>query len=387
MSSRCPRPLGQPPDGATSEGSRPAGRRRAPASAVSCAKDAPVDDGTHSGPALDPCTAAGAPDGPGRARGSPAPLHARVRRSGRARAGAHRATPTCTRSPRGSCCASPSPSACSFARPAAPSPDIAPAPDTPPRWCSVAARHRIAAARSTEFRSRSRGSWPPVTPAVRPRSSAWGAGGPFRCRRRSGSCSPPCSTARCGSSTRSRRGGRRMSGPQLARPSCTARLDGPGTTRAGAARRRLVGPRPPADRRAGPRGRPRALTQATPFSTTLAHGPTAGGPTERTSMISSRLSLRAGACALAAGLALTLPALAGAHARVSPAVSLTKGQLQSTRLAVPTEKERRDHERGDADVPVRVRGRLVRAAAAGLADAGRSSSRARGTAPRSRRRP
>jgi uncharacterized protein YcnI len=50
-----------------------------------------------------------------------------------------------------------------------------------------------------------------------------------------------------------------------------------------------------------------------------------------------RRSLRRG-LVLGCALALLLPAIASAHARVSPAVSL-KGQLQLYSLAVPTEKE------------------------------------------------
>jgi uncharacterized protein YcnI len=48
-------------------------------------------------------------------------------------------------------------------------------------------------------------------------------------------------------------------------------------------------------------------------------------------------SARAAAVLTAVGVALTLPALASAHARVSPAVSVS-GQLQLYSLAVPTEK-------------------------------------------------
>ena len=53
----------------------------------------------------------------------------------------------------------------------------------------------------------------------------------------------------------------------------------------------------------------------------------------------THLRLRA-ATSLAATLllSLALPAIAGAHARVSPAVSL-KGKLQLYSLAVPTEKD------------------------------------------------
>jgi uncharacterized protein YcnI len=52
---------------------------------------------------------------------------------------------------------------------------------------------------------------------------------------------------------------------------------------------------------------------------------------------SRRLARGAALTALAAALALLVPAVAGAHARVSPAVSVS-GKLQLYSLAVPTEK-------------------------------------------------
>ena len=61
-------------------------------------------------------------------------------------------------------------------------------------------------------------------------------------------------------------------------------------------------------------------------------------------------------------LAAIVPAVASAHARVSPAVSLS-GKLQLYSLAVPTEKERADDVEDRVDGPERVRDRLVRAAA------------------------
>ena len=70
--------------------------------------------------------------------------------------------------------------------------------------------------------------------------------------------------------------------------------------------------------------------------------------------------------AIAIAIALIIPALASAHARVSPAVSLA-GKLQLYSLAVPTEKTGLTTTQDRDDGPERLRDRLVRAAAAGLA--------------------
>ena len=65
-----------------------------------------------------------------------------------------------------------------------------------------------------------------------------------------------------------------------------------------------------------------------------------------------------------AGCWRSLPAVASAHARVSPPVSVS-GKLQLYSLAVPTEKGGLTTTKIVMTVPERVRDRLVRAAAAG----------------------
>ena len=74
------------------------------------------------------------------------------------------------------------------------------------------------------------------------------------------------------------------------------------------------------------------------------------------------------AALVAGGVGLLLPALASAHARISPAVSVA-GKLQLYSLAVPTEKSGLTTSTIVMTVPVRVRDRFVRAAAGRMAHA------------------
>ena len=84
---------------------------------------------------------------------------------------------------------------------------------------------------------------------------------------------------------------------------------------------------------------------------------------------SNRWARRPAIVAGVLALAAIVPAAASAHARISPAVSLS-GKLQLYSLAVPTEKERPHDVEDRVDGPGRVRDRLVRPAAGRVDSAG-----------------
>ncbi len=149
---------------------------------------------------------------------------------------------------------------------------------------------------------------------------------------------------------------------------------------AGPARRGLVGTRPSGLSRHRPAGtRPARIGAVGRGSDAVFAGATRRPPSRPVRLeehVKRRSALArgrriAGALAVTACAGLSLPALAGAHARVSPAVSLA-GQLQLYSLAVPTEKSGVTTSKVVHDRPGRVRDRLVRAAAPGLDPAGRT---------------